>query len=63
MRRLNCYELSLNPDYALELCNSLSRFSGKKIKCNQPDHYMVGGQVNQLFIFEKRSTATVTEEK
>jgi len=46
----------LNPGYALELCH-------EKLKCNQPDHYMVGGQVNQLFIFEKRSTATVTEEK
>ncbi len=57
------FSFSFNPDYALELCHSLSRFSGKNLKCNQPDHYMVGGQVNQLFIFEKRSTATVTEDK
>jgi hypothetical protein len=29
-----------NPDYALELCNSLSRFSGKKLKCNKSVIYI-----------------------
>jgi hypothetical protein len=30
----------LNPDYALELCYSLSRFSGKKLKCNKSAIYI-----------------------
>ena len=38
--KIKSLENRFNPDYALELCHSLSRFSGKKLKCNKSVIYI-----------------------